>query len=91
MRTEAGFTGPMNLGNPGEFSMLELAEAVIELTGSKSQISFHPLPADDPKQRKPDISLALEKLDDWQPRTPLREGLTKTIEYFDGLLKAGRV
>jgi UDP-glucuronate decarboxylase len=91
MRTEAGFTGPMNLGNPGEFSMLELAEAVIELTGSKSQISFHDLPADDPKQRRPDISLALEKLDKWQPRTPLREGLTKTIAYFDGLLTAGRV
>jgi UDP-glucuronate decarboxylase len=91
MRTEKGFTGPMNLGNPGEFSMLELAEAVIDLTGSKSQISFHDLPADDPKQRQPDISLALEKLDDWQPRTPLREGLTKTIDYFDGLLKAGRV
>lgn len=91
MRTEKGFTGPMNLGNPGEFSMLELAEAVIELTGSKSQISFHDLPADDPKQRQPDISLALEKLDDWQPRTPLRDGLTKTIAYFDGLLTAGRV
>jgi UDP-glucuronate decarboxylase len=91
MRTEPGFTGPMNLGNPGEFSMLELAEAVIELTGSKSQISFHALPADDPKQRRPDISLALEKLDNWQPRTPLREGLTKTIAYFDGLLTAGRV
>lgn len=91
MRTDAGFTGPMNLGNPGEFSMLELAEAVIELTGSKSQISFHDLPADDPKQRRPDISLALEKLDNWQPRTPLREGLTKTIAYFDGLLTAGRV
>jgi UDP-glucuronate decarboxylase len=91
MRTEKGFTGPMNLGNPGEFSMLELAQAVIELTGSKSQISFHDLPADDPKQRQPDISLALEKLDDWQPRTPLREGLTKTIAYFDGLLTAGQV
>jgi UDP-glucuronate decarboxylase len=91
MRTEKGFTGPMNLGNPGEFSMLELAEAVIDLTGSKSQISFHDLPADDPKQRQPDISLALEKLDDWQPRTPLRDGLTKTIAYFDGLLTAGRV
>jgi UDP-glucuronate decarboxylase len=90
MRTEKGFTGPMNLGNPGEFSMLELAQAVIELTGSKSQISFHDLPADDPKQRQPDISLALEKLNDWQPRTPLREGLTKTIAYFDGLLTAGR-
>jgi UDP-glucuronate decarboxylase len=91
MRTESGFTGPMNLGNPGEFSMLELAEAVIDLTGSKSQIAFEPLPADDPKQRRPDISLALEKLDDWQPRTPLREGLTKTIAYFDGLLKSDQV
>jgi UDP-glucuronate decarboxylase len=91
MRTEKGFTGPMNLGNPGEFSMLELAQAVIDLTGSTSQISFHDLPADDPKQRQPDISLALEKLDDWQPRTPLREGLTKTIAYFDGLLTAGQV
>lgn len=91
MRTEKGFTGPMNLGNPSEFSMLELAETVLELTGSKSAIEFHELPADDPKQRRPDISLALEKLDDWQPRTPLRQGLTKTIEYFDQMLASGSI
>lgn len=88
MNTEKGFTGPMNLGNPGEFSMLELAENVLDIIGSKSQIAFHDLPQDDPKQRRPDISLAQEKLEDWAPRTPLREGLTKTIEYFDGLLKS---
>lgn len=91
MRTDADFTGPMNLGNPGEFSMIELAEAVLELTGSNSVIEFHNLPSDDPKQRRPDISLAMEKLDEWQPRTPLREGLIKTIAYFDGLLTSGRV
>ncbi len=79
-------TGPINLGNPGEFTMLELAENVIELTGSKSKLVFEPLPADDPKQRKPDITLAKEKLG-WEPTVPLREGLAKTIEYFDGLLK----
>ncbi len=88
MATEHGFTGPMNLGNPGEFSMLELAETVLDIIGSKSEIAFHDLPQDDPKQRRPDISLAQVKLDDWAPRTPLREGLAKTIEYFDGLLKA---
>jgi len=80
-------TGPINIGNPGEFTMLELAENVIELTNSKSKLVFEPLPADDPKQRKPDITLAKEKLE-WEPVVPLREGLTKTIEYFDGLLKS---
>ena len=79
-------TGPINIGNPGEFTMIELAENVIELTGSKSKLVFEPLPADDPKQRKPDITLAKEKLG-WEPTVPLREGLAKTIEYFDGLLK----
>ncbi|MEN7973071.1 MAG: UDP-glucuronic acid decarboxylase family protein [Verrucomicrobiota bacterium] len=79
-------TGPINIGNPGEFTMLELAENVIELTGSKSKLVFEPLPADDPKQRQPDITLAKEKLG-WEPTVPLREGLAKTIEYFDGLLK----
>jgi len=79
-------TGPINMGNPGEFTMLELAETVIELTGSKSKLVFEPLPADDPKQRKPDITLAKEKLG-WEPTVPLREGLKKTIEYFDQLLK----
>jgi UDP-glucuronate decarboxylase len=79
-------TGPINLGNPGEFTMLELAELVIELTGSKSELVFHPLPADDPKQRRPDITRAGEALD-WRPVTPLREGLGKTIAYFDDMLR----
>ncbi|WP_372796769.1 UDP-glucuronic acid decarboxylase family protein [Pontiella sp.] len=81
-------TGPINIGNPGEFTMLELAENVIDLTNAKSKLIFEPLPADDPKQRQPDITLAKEKLG-WEPTVPLREGLTKTIEYFDGLLKQG--
>ncbi len=85
MATDDEVTGPVNLGNPGEFTMIELAENVIELTGSKSKLVFEPLPADDPKQRKPDITLAKEKLG-WEPIVPLREGLKKTIEYFDGLL-----
>jgi UDP-glucuronate decarboxylase len=79
-------TGPINIGNPGEFTMIELAENVIELTNSTSKLVFEELPADDPKQRKPDITLAKEKLG-WEPTVPLREGLAKTIEYFDALLK----
>lgn len=75
------FTGPVNLGNPGEFTMLELAEKVLRLTGSKSKLIYCDLPKDDPTKRKPDISLAKEKLD-WQPTIPLEEGLVKTIEYF---------
>ena len=86
MATPDEITGPVNLGNPGEFTILQLAETVIELTGSKSRIVRMPLPADDPKQRRPDIS-KVRKLIDWQPVTPLREGLKKTIEYFDDLLK----
>ena len=85
METADEVTGPVNLGNPGEFTILQLAENVIELTGSKSRIVRMPLPADDPRQRKPDISLA-RRLLDWEPVTPLREGLTRTIEYFDRLL-----
>jgi UDP-glucuronate decarboxylase len=85
MATGADVTGPINIGNPGEFSIRELAEIVIELTGSRSQIEHRPLPQDDPKQRRPDISLAQSALG-WAPRTPLREGLGKTIAYFDGLL-----
>ena len=81
MDSTSDFTGPVNLGNPIEFSMLELAEIVIEMTNSSSQIEFHPLPGDDPKQRKPDISLAQEKLD-WNPAIQLREGLEKIIEDF---------
>ncbi len=80
------FHGPVNLGNPGEFTILELAELVLSLTGSKSEIIHKPLPQDDPIQRKPDISLAKEKLK-WEPTIPLREGLIKTIAYFSELLK----
>jgi dTDP-glucose 4,6-dehydratase len=72
---------PVNIGNPGEFNMLELAEIIIELTASKSKLAYHPLPADDPKVRCPDISKA-KKILNWQPKIPLKEGLSKTIEYF---------
>ncbi|MBR5848415.1 MAG: SDR family oxidoreductase [Bacteroidaceae bacterium] len=82
MNTGDSFTGPVNIGNPGEFTMLELAEKVIELTGSKSKIIFQPLPQDDPRQRKPDISVAQRELDGWQPRIQLAEGLQRTIDYF---------
>ena len=85
MNTEAGFTGPVNLGNPGEFTIRQLAEKVIELTGSKSQLEFKPLPSDDPLQRQPDISLAKSKLD-WEPQVQLEAGLKKTIAYFDAQL-----
>jgi UDP-glucuronate decarboxylase len=86
MNTPDDVTGPINLGNPGEFTMIELAELIIELTNSTSKLVFEPLPADDPKQRQPDITLAKEKLN-WEPRVPLREGLIQTIEYFSHLLK----
>jgi UDP-glucuronate decarboxylase len=86
MESPAELTGPVNLGNPGEFSMRELAEIVRDLTGSKSQLVHKPLPQDDPKQRRPDIQQAQEKLG-WTPKTPLREGLVQTIAYFDTLLK----
>ncbi len=79
------FTGPVNLGNPDEFTIFELAEKIIKITGSKSKIVFKPLPQDDPMQRRPDISLAKEKLK-WQPVVKLDEGLKKTIEYFDKIL-----
>lgn len=86
MKTDDDFTGPVNIGNPDEFSMLELAQKIIELTGSRSSVIFNPLPSDDPKQRKPDISLAFEKLDGWQPTVKLEDGLVKTIAYFDRIL-----
>ncbi len=86
MATPDDVTGPVNVGNPGEFTILQLAENVIELTGSRSKIISMPLPSDDPKQRKPDITKAKELLG-WQPTTQLREGLTQTIAYFDELLK----
>jgi UDP-glucuronate decarboxylase len=82
MKTGDDFTGPVNIGNPGEFSMLELAELIINLTGTKSKIVFRPLPGDDPKQRKPDISLAKEKLGGWEPNIALEDGLKETIKYF---------
>ena len=85
MDTPDDFTGPVNLGNPGEFTILELAETVIEMTGSISTIEFKPLPSDDPVQRQPDISLARKMLD-WEPKIRLREGLINTIAYFDRLL-----
>jgi len=88
MQTGDKLTGPVNLGNPVEFTILELAEKVIEMTGSKSRISFQPLPPDDPVQRQPDISLAKKILDNWSPKVELESGLDKTIAYFDQLLKS---
>ncbi|HVW57559.1 MAG TPA: UDP-glucuronic acid decarboxylase family protein [Rhizobiaceae bacterium] len=85
MAKPAGFTGPVNLGNPQEFQVRELAEMVIDMTGSRSRIVSKPLPADDPTRRKPDIRQAREELG-WQPTVPLREGLAKTIAYFDAKL-----
>jgi UDP-glucuronate decarboxylase len=81
MMNQDGFIGPVNLGNPGEFTILELAEKVIKMTGSKSKLIFKPLPQDDPKQRQPDITLAKQKLK-WEPKIKLDEGLKPTIEYF---------
>ena len=87
MNSETSFVGPVNIGNPDEFTMLELAEKVILLTTSKSKLVFMPLPVDDPRQRQPDIALSKEKLC-WEPRTPLEDGLKKTISYFRKLLDA---
>jgi UDP-glucuronate decarboxylase len=89
MNSEDGFTGPVNIGNPGEFTILELAEKVIALTGSRSQLKFEPLPQDDPRQRQPDITLARERLG-WEPAVALEAGLKKTIAYFETLLKTDR-
>ena len=86
MESSNSFIGPVNLGNPNEFTMLELAEKVQKLTGGSSKLVFKPLPSDDPKQRKPDIALAKEKLS-WVPTVELEEGLSKTIEYFRKKLK----
>jgi UDP-glucuronate decarboxylase len=85
MESEKGFFGPINIGNPGEFTMLELAEKVLRLTASKSRLVHKALPADDPKQRRPDISLARAKLD-WEPKVALEDGLVETIAYFRKLL-----
>jgi len=86
MATTKDVTGPINLGNPNEFSMLQLANIIIEITGSSSEIVFKPLPLDDPKQRQPDTTLA-KKVLDWKTNVPLKDGIIKTVEYFDGLLK----
>lgn len=85
MNSRDGFTGPVNIGNPGEFTMLELAQQIIELTNSKSKMIFLPLPQDDPMQRKPLIDLAKKELD-WEPTVQLREGLIKTISYFESVI-----
>jgi UDP-glucuronate decarboxylase len=85
MDSPAEVTGPINLGNPGEFTMIELAEEVLALTGSSSQLTYLPLPQDDPRQRQPDITLARQTLG-WEPKVPLREGLGKTVDYFRELL-----
>lgn len=87
MGSADNFTGPVNTGNPGEFTIRELAEKIIDLTGSSSKLEYKPLPSDDPIQRQPDIRLAREKLG-WEPNITLDEGLRKTIPYFDALLKA---
>ena len=89
MGTDDSVVGPLNVGNPKEFTMLELAEKVIKLTGSRSKLVFKPLPSDDPRQRQPDITLAQRELNGWEPRIELEEGLTRTIEYFREAL-AGR-
>jgi UDP-glucuronate decarboxylase len=89
MATGPAMTGPINIGNPNEFTIRELAELVIEMTGAKSKLVYQPLPADDPKQRKPDITKAAKTLD-WRPMIPLRAGLVKTIDYFDSFLRSKR-
>lgn len=86
MTNDEGFLGPVNMGNPEEYRMLDLAEMVIRLTGSKSKIEHRPLPVDDPRQRQPDITLARERLG-WQPAVPLEEGLQKTIDYFRSVIE----
>jgi UDP-glucuronate decarboxylase len=88
MGTPPEVTGPINIGNPREFTIRNLADLVIELTASKSKLNFEPLPSDDPRQRKPDISRVKAVLG-WEPKTQLREGLAKTIAYFDKMLSEG--
>lgn len=88
MDSRDDFVGPMNMGNPGEFTIRELAEKTLEIVGGPSKLVCHPLPGDDPRQRRPDISLARTELG-WEPAIPLEQGLRRTVEYFDGLLKQG--
>jgi UDP-glucuronate decarboxylase len=87
MNTPKGFTGPVNLGNPSEVSILELGRLIIAITGSSSRMIYKPLPQDDPERRRPDITLAQEKLE-WEPTVALEDGIRKTIEYFEGIIKA---
>jgi len=89
MATDDSFTGPVNIGNPDEFTIRQLAEKVLEMTDSKSKLVFKELPSDDPTQRRPDISVARKEFD-WEPKIKLEQGLEKTIEYFDTLLKGGK-
>ena len=89
MNNPQKFTGPVNLGNPSERTILEFAKLIIDMTGSKSKIVYKPLPGDDPTQRKPDISLAKKELG-WEPKVDIREGIEKTIEYFDKKLKENK-
>ena len=86
MGSDRSITGPINIGNPNEFTMLELAELVLKLTSSQSKLIFKPLPEDDPKQRQPDIGLAKAKLD-WEPKVMLEDGLKETIAYFKKILQ----
>jgi len=86
LATDDSFTGPVNIGNPDEFTIRQLAEKVLEMTNSKSKLVFKDLPSDDPTQRRPDITLAKKELG-WEPKVKLEQGLEKTIEYFDTLLK----
>lgn len=86
MNSKSGFTGPVNIGNPGEFTMIELADIIVELTGSRSKIVYKSLPQDDPMQRKPDIELAKRNLE-WEPTVSLEECLKKTIKYFENKLR----
>lgn len=86
LMNENGITGPMNIGNPNEFTIKELAESVVRLTDSKSNIVYHDLPSDDPKQRQPDITMAKQELG-WEPKVQLEEGLVKTVDYFRGLME----
>jgi UDP-glucuronate decarboxylase len=88
MSKDGDLPGPINLGNPNEFTIKQLAENVIDLTGAKSKLIYKPLPSDDPKQRQPDITKVKEVLG-WQPKIALRDGLARTIAYFDGLIKEG--
>ncbi|MDH3691805.1 MAG: SDR family oxidoreductase [Gammaproteobacteria bacterium] len=90
MRSDSSFVGPVNLGNPTEFQIRELAEMIIELTGSKSDLAFKPLPNDDPKRRCPDISMARTKLG-WEPKVKLEQGISRTVSYFENLLDQGGV